>query len=66
MRQDCLNVSARRILVTIWAGEAWSRLTTSPQYADVLFICFCSRTGAMINFDGSGDELMLLVTGMTS
>jgi hypothetical protein len=58
-----LNASARRILITQWAGEAWERLTTDECYKDTIFKCFV-RTGAMITVDESDDDKICPLAGL--
>lgn len=58
-----LDASARRILITRWAGEAWERLTTEPHYKDSFYDCF-ARTGAGLTADGTDDELIIPCKGL--
>ena len=55
----------RRILITHWVGDAWERLTTHPDYHDTFKRC-CETTGALITANGSRDELINALKGMTT
>jgi hypothetical protein len=58
-----LDARARRILITKWAGEAWEKLTTAPEYKDTIFKCFL-RTGALITSDFSDDDKICPLAGL--
>ncbi len=58
-----LDASARRILITRWAGEAWERLTTEPHYKDLFYDCF-ARTGVGLTADDTDDEIIIPCKGL--
>ncbi len=60
-----LTAKMRRILITHWVGDAWERLTTHPDYHDTFKRCF-ETTGALITANGSRDELINPLKGMTT
>ena len=49
--QDNLSASDRRILMTQWAGKAWSELCSNQTFFKRLF----EKTGCMITADGTDD-----------
>ena len=49
--QDNLSASDRRILMTQWAGKAWSELYSNQTFFKRLF----EKTGCMITADGTDD-----------
>jgi hypothetical protein len=59
-----LTASARRVLITKWVGAAWETLTTEDAYAETFRKCF-ERTGALITADGTRDEYIRPMKGLT-
>ena len=52
--EQCLTTKLRRILITQWDGEAYSKLN-GPEYDNLRWICF-ERTGCLIIADSSDDD----------
>ena len=52
----------RRVLLTMWAAEAWEEITTAEKYKDTIEKAF-NGSGANVTIDGSDDGLSVKLRG---